>query len=99
VDSAWEQEKPEARKKLENAADSHPSAARCVRQPARRPERWQKKRHNREHAQLLHRTYFLAMTKTELARRQSKQKRKPTTNKNRSHETKPIKPTASGNTS
>jgi hypothetical protein len=41
------------------------------------------KRHNRKHAQLLHRTYFLAMTKTELARRQSKQKRQPTTNGNR----------------
>ena len=29
-DSAWEQEKPEARKKLENAADSHTSGARFV---------------------------------------------------------------------
>jgi len=27
VDSAWEQEKPEARKMLENAAESHQSAA------------------------------------------------------------------------
>ena len=31
VDFVWEQEKPEARKKLENAADSHTSGARCVR--------------------------------------------------------------------
>jgi hypothetical protein len=30
VDSAWEQEKPEARKMLENAAESHQSAARFV---------------------------------------------------------------------
>jgi len=31
VDSVWEQEKPEARKMLENAAESHTSGARCVR--------------------------------------------------------------------
>jgi hypothetical protein len=30
VDSAWEQEKPEARKMLENAAESHTSGARFV---------------------------------------------------------------------
>jgi len=30
VDSAWEQEKLEARKTLENAADSHTSGARFV---------------------------------------------------------------------
>jgi hypothetical protein len=30
VDSAWEQGKPEARKTLENAAESHQSAARFV---------------------------------------------------------------------
>jgi hypothetical protein len=30
VDSAWEQEKPEARKMLVNRADSHTSGARCV---------------------------------------------------------------------
>ncbi len=30
VDSAWEQEKPEARKILENAAESHTSGARFV---------------------------------------------------------------------
>jgi len=30
VDSVWEQEKPEARKILENAADSHTSGARFV---------------------------------------------------------------------
>jgi hypothetical protein len=30
VDNAWEQEKPEARKMLENRADSHPSTARFV---------------------------------------------------------------------
>jgi hypothetical protein len=33
VDSAWEQEKPEARKMLENAAESHTSGARFVGQP------------------------------------------------------------------
>jgi hypothetical protein len=31
VDNAWEQEKLEARKMLENAADSHTSGARFVR--------------------------------------------------------------------
>jgi hypothetical protein len=31
VDSAWEQEKPEARKMIENAAESHTSGARFVR--------------------------------------------------------------------
>ena len=31
VDSVWEQEKPEARKMLENAAESPASSARCVR--------------------------------------------------------------------
>ena len=30
VDNAWEQKKPEARKMLENAADSHTSGARFV---------------------------------------------------------------------
>jgi hypothetical protein len=30
VDSAWDQEKPEARKMPENAAESHTSGARCV---------------------------------------------------------------------
>ena len=30
VDNAWEQEKPEARKMLENREDSHKSTARCV---------------------------------------------------------------------
>jgi hypothetical protein len=30
VDSAWEQEKPEARKMLENAVESHTSGARFV---------------------------------------------------------------------
>jgi hypothetical protein len=38
VDSAWEQEKLEARKILENAAESHTSGARFV-----RPHGWQKK--------------------------------------------------------
>jgi hypothetical protein len=42
-DSLREQEKPEARKMLENGAESHQSAARFVRQPARLPKRWQKK--------------------------------------------------------
>jgi hypothetical protein len=43
VDNAWEQGKLEARKMLENAAESHTSGARFVRQPARLPRRWQKK--------------------------------------------------------
>jgi len=38
VDNAWEQEKPEARKMLENAAESHTSGARFVRQPCRLSE-------------------------------------------------------------
>ena len=38
VDNAWEQEKPEARKMLENAAESHTSGARFVGQPACLPE-------------------------------------------------------------
>ena len=38
VDSAWEQEKLEARKMLENAAESHTSGARGVGQPADLPE-------------------------------------------------------------
>ena len=50
-----------------------------------------RKRSNRQHAQLLHRTYLLATTKPEPARTQNNQKRQPTMNKNRSHETKPIK--------
>jgi len=33
VDNAWEQEKLEARKMLENAAESHTSGARFVSQP------------------------------------------------------------------
>jgi hypothetical protein len=33
VDSVWEQEKPEARKMLENGAESHTSGARFVGQP------------------------------------------------------------------
>jgi len=40
VDNAWEQEKLEARKMLENAAESHTSGARFVGQPACLPERW-----------------------------------------------------------
>jgi len=43
VDSVWEQEKLEARKMLENAAESHTSGARFVRQPLRLPKRWLKK--------------------------------------------------------
>jgi len=39
VDNAWEQEKPEARKMLENAAESHKSTARFVGQPLRLPKR------------------------------------------------------------
>jgi hypothetical protein len=42
-DSLWEQEKPEARKMLENGDESHKSGARFVRQPLRLPKRWQKK--------------------------------------------------------
>jgi hypothetical protein len=42
-DSAWEQKKTEARKMLENGAESHQSAARFVRQPLRLPKRWLKK--------------------------------------------------------
>ena len=38
VDSAWEQGKLEARKMLENRADSHTSGARGVGQPADLPE-------------------------------------------------------------
>ncbi|GAB1472014.1 hypothetical protein MASR2M66_28920 [Chloroflexota bacterium] len=38
VDSVWEQEKLEARKMFENAAESHTSGARFV-----RPHDWQKK--------------------------------------------------------
>jgi len=38
VDSVWEQEKLEARKMLENAAESHTSGARFVGQPACLPE-------------------------------------------------------------
>jgi len=43
VDNVWEQEKPEARKMLENAAESHTSGARFVGQPACLPERLLKK--------------------------------------------------------
>jgi hypothetical protein len=43
VDSVWEQEKPEARKMFENAAESHTSGARFVGQPACLPERLLKK--------------------------------------------------------
>jgi hypothetical protein len=42
-DSAWEQDKPEARKMLVNRAESHTSGARFVRQPARLPKRRLKK--------------------------------------------------------
>jgi hypothetical protein len=38
VDNAWEQEKPEARKMPENAAESHTSGARFVGQRACLPE-------------------------------------------------------------
>jgi hypothetical protein len=43
VDNAWEQEKLEARKRLENAAESHTSGARFVGQPLCSPKRWLKK--------------------------------------------------------
>jgi hypothetical protein len=43
VDNVWEQEKPEARKMLENAAESPASSARFVRQPACLSKRWLKK--------------------------------------------------------
>ena len=38
MDSVWDQEKLEARKMLENAAESHTSGARGVGQPADLPE-------------------------------------------------------------
>ena len=43
VDSAWEQYKPKARKRLVNAAESHTSAARFVRRLYERKTRWLKK--------------------------------------------------------
>jgi hypothetical protein len=43
VDNVWEQEKLEAWKMLENAADSHTSGARFVGQPADLPEPLPKK--------------------------------------------------------
>ena len=43
VDSAWEQKKPEARKILENAAESPASSARFVGQPLCLAKRWLKK--------------------------------------------------------
>jgi len=45
VDSAWEQKKPEARKILENAADSHTSGARFVRRLYERKTHCLKKYH------------------------------------------------------
>ncbi len=43
MDSDWEQEKLEARKMPENAAESPASGACFVGQPARLPKRWLKK--------------------------------------------------------
>ena len=43
VDSAWEQKKLEARKLLENRAESPASSARFVGQPLCLPKRWLKK--------------------------------------------------------
>jgi hypothetical protein len=40
VDFAWMQEKPETRKMLENAAESHPSGARFVERSLLRKARW-----------------------------------------------------------
>ena len=48
VDSAWEQEKPEARKLPENGGDSHLSAARFVRQPHGTQDSLTEKRHRRQ---------------------------------------------------
>jgi hypothetical protein len=66
VDSAWEQEKPEARKMLENAAESHQSAARFVGQPCanqnadRKPEPLPMSRQARQSPdQILQRTLLL----------------------------------------
>jgi len=59
VDSAWEQEKLEARKMLENAAESHTSGARFVRQPHRTQDSIATKRHHRQHAQVLRTTQSL----------------------------------------
>jgi hypothetical protein len=59
VDSAWEQDKLEARKMLENAAESHTSGARFVSQPARLPEPLLKKRRHRQHDKILQRTLLL----------------------------------------
>jgi len=50
VDSAWEQKKPEARKMLENAAESPASSARCVRRILLCKTRWLKKRYCQQHA-------------------------------------------------
>jgi len=46
VDNAWEQEKPEARKMLENATESHTSTARFVRRFCVVPNPLAEKRHH-----------------------------------------------------
>jgi hypothetical protein len=60
VDFVWEQEKPEARKMLENAAESPASSARFVGQPARLPKRRLKRRHC-QHAKVLHTSQSFAI--------------------------------------
>ena len=62
-DSVREQKKLEARKLLENAAESHTSGACFVRQPARLPEPLPKKTTPPTHAKILH--AILIFTKTQ----------------------------------
>ena len=61
VDSIREQKKIEARKMLENAAESHTSGARFVRQLARLLERWLKKDDIAKMTKFLHITESLAI--------------------------------------
>ena len=75
VDNVWEQEKLEARKMLENAAESHTSGARFVRQPARLPERWQKKETTANTPNFYTELNFWQWLKTELAKTPNNQKR------------------------
>jgi len=71
VDNAWEQEKPEARKMLENAAREAPTRQVHIIPMLLRDallgnlaltRTMAEKRHHRQHAQLLHTTYFLAIS-------------------------------------
>jgi len=60
VDSAWEQKKPEARKRLEKRTDSPPSAARFVRQPYGTPDSIATKNQHCQLNLILQRTTTLA---------------------------------------